>query len=104
MTSWSSSSSPRRRGTGAAAALLRHGEQVIARRHPRAWLAVVPGNTRARRFYERNGWRDTGPFDNAAPTAAAAIAVPARRYEKQLTPEGGVDTAEDRPPHERNKR
>ena len=90
------------RGTGIAAALLRHGEQLIATRHRRAWLAVVAGNARARRFYERNGWRDTGPFDHAAPTAAGAIVVPCRRYEKVLAV-GRRPATEDRPRHERNR-
>ena len=52
----------------------------------RAWLAVVAGNARARRFYERNGWSDVDPFDNPAwTTSGATIPVPARRYEKRVT-------------------
>lgn len=75
------------RGSGVAGALLRHGETVIAARHDRAWLAVVAGNLRARRFYERNGWSDAGEFDYPARTAAGVtVAVPARRYQKLLTP------------------
>jgi GNAT superfamily N-acetyltransferase len=78
---------PSARGTGAAAALIAHGETVIGDHADRAWLAVVDGNARARRFYERNGWSDTGPFDNPAWTAGGAtIAVPTRRYEKGLRP------------------
>src|SRR5688500_9633628 len=50
--------SARARGHGVADALLEHAEHVIAARFPSAWLAVVEGNARARRFYERNGWRD----------------------------------------------
>jgi ribosomal protein S18 acetylase RimI-like enzyme len=75
------------RGSGVANALLAQGETVIGARSDRAWLAVVAGNARARRFYERNGWCDTGPIVNPAPTAkGASIPVPARRYEKRLTP------------------
>jgi GNAT superfamily N-acetyltransferase len=75
------------RGTGLAATLLAHGETVIGERFDRAWLAVVAGNIRARRFYERSGWSDAGAFDNPAPTAGdATIPVPALRYEKRLTP------------------
>lgn len=75
------------RGTGAAAALLSHGEGVIAAGHRRAWLAVVSGNARARRFYERRGWADEGPFDYAAATAdGSTVCVPSRRYEKRLSP------------------
>lgn len=75
------------RGSGVAAALLDHGEAVIGARFDRAWLAVVAGNMRARRFYERNGWGDAGVFDNPAWTAdGMTIPVPARRYEKHLAP------------------
>jgi len=73
------------RGTGVATALLRHGERVIAGQFPKAFLAVVAGNTRARRFYEREGWHDTGAFDYQpwAPDGDR-IAVACRRYEKEL--------------------
>jgi ribosomal protein S18 acetylase RimI-like enzyme len=75
------------RGSGVAGLLLRHGEAVIGARFDRAWLAVVAGNTRARRFYERNGWSDIGAFDNPAFAGnGQTILVPARRYEKRLTP------------------
>jgi hypothetical protein len=52
--------------------------------HARAWLAVVAGNARARRFYERLGWTDVGPFEHDAPGPDGPIRVPARRYVKQL--------------------
>lgn len=75
------------RGTGLAAALLTHGEQVIAARADRAWLAVVDGNRRARRFYERQGWSNAGPFAYAAPSPTGGrLSVPALRYEKPLDP------------------
>jgi len=75
------------RGTGIAGALLQHGETVIAGEYRRAFLAVVTGNTRARRFYERHGWHDAGPFEyHAWTTAGERLAVPCRRYEKALTP------------------
>jgi GNAT superfamily N-acetyltransferase len=74
------------RGSGVAAALLGHGERVIAEQHERAWLAVVAGNTRARRFYARYGWIDTGPFDNPAEIAGGTMTVPTLRYEKRLRP------------------
>ncbi len=77
------------RGSGVADALLRHAEETIAPRSAVAWLAVVPGNARARRFYERSGWRDAGGFDYPAETATGAIPVPCRRYEKRLTREEG---------------
>jgi GNAT superfamily N-acetyltransferase len=73
------------RGTGVADVLLEHGEEAVRSAFDRAWLAVVAGNRRARRFYERNGWSNAGAFDNPAPTPAGdAIPVPALRYEKQL--------------------
>jgi ribosomal protein S18 acetylase RimI-like enzyme len=73
------------RGVGRSKALLAHGEAVIGERWPRAWLAVVAGNARARRFYERQGWSDAGLFDNPAPApGGGTIPVPAHRYEKRL--------------------
>jgi GNAT superfamily N-acetyltransferase len=74
------------RGTGVATALLRHGESLIGASFDSAWLAVVDGNARARRFYARNGWRDCGPFVNRARVANGTMPVPSLRYEKQLTP------------------
>ena len=72
------------RGGGVANALLGHAEQVIAERFDTAWLAVVAGNARARRFYERNEWRDAGGFDYAAEIRGGTIPVPCRRYEKRV--------------------
>jgi GNAT superfamily N-acetyltransferase len=72
------------RGTGVADALLRHGEHVIADQFDVAWLAVVAGNTRARRFYGRNGWRDASAIDYAAEVAGDTVPVPCRRYEKAV--------------------
>jgi ribosomal protein S18 acetylase RimI-like enzyme len=74
------------RGSGVAAALLGHGEhQIAAAGHPVAWLAVAPGNARARRFYERCGWVDTGGLDYPAEIDGGSLTVPVRRYEKRLT-------------------
>jgi GNAT superfamily N-acetyltransferase len=73
------------RGTGVARALLEEAErQVWANGHVEAWLAVVAGNSRARAFYERRGWRDDGPFVYAAATAAGPVDVPCHRYTKRL--------------------
>jgi RimJ/RimL family protein N-acetyltransferase len=47
-------------------------------------LAVVAGNTRARRFYERNGWSDEGPFEHHAPSDSGPIVVPPHRYVKPV--------------------
>jgi ribosomal protein S18 acetylase RimI-like enzyme len=73
------------RGTGVADALLARAEREIkAHGHAEAWLAVVGANARARRFYERHGWSDHGPFEHLAPSEDGPIAVPAHRYGKRL--------------------
>lgn len=73
------------RGAGVAALLLTAAEQrVHANGHDRAWLAVVPGNTRARRFYTNRGWVDEGVFTHAAPGPTGPVPVPAHRYVKHL--------------------
>ena len=73
------------RGRGVAAVLLTEAErQVAAGGHPVAWLAVAPGNARARRFYERRGWSDDGGFDYAVAPNGVTILVPCRRYTKQV--------------------
>jgi putative acetyltransferase len=73
------------RGTGVAAMLLRNGEAEIRRAgHRTAWLAVVAGNRRARSFYSRLGWRDSGPMSYMAETEAGPLAVPTHRYEIDL--------------------
>lgn len=74
------------RGTGVADTLMTEAERQITRAgHSTAWLAVVAGNTRARRFYERRGWFDAGPFDYAASGEDGPISVPSRRYVKYLS-------------------
>jgi ribosomal protein S18 acetylase RimI-like enzyme len=71
------------RGSGVAAALLVEGErQVAANGYTSAWLAVVAGNARARRFYERQGWVDEGSFDYRP---SGGVVVPCRRYVKAVT-------------------
>ena len=73
------------RRTGVADALMREAERhVAASGHPKAWLAVVAGNARARAFYERAGWADEGGFDYEASVEGGTIAVPCRRYTKVL--------------------
>jgi GNAT superfamily N-acetyltransferase len=69
------------RGTGVAAVLLAEAaRQVAAGGHRRAWLAVVTGNARARRFYAREGWVDEGRFDYPAPTDAGPVLVDCHRF------------------------
>jgi GNAT superfamily N-acetyltransferase len=80
----------RHRGSGVAGLLLAEAERLVGvAGHPRAWLAVVTGNARARRFYERQGWVDDGAFDHAAPVGDRTIPVSCHRYVK--------DVAADRP-------
>jgi GNAT superfamily N-acetyltransferase len=78
------------RGTGVAAALLERAEQIVAGNgHESAWLAVVAGNARARRFYERSGWIDQGPIDYPAASDDGPISVASRRYAKRVSPDAG---------------
>ncbi|MEO6086849.1 MAG: GNAT family N-acetyltransferase [Umezawaea sp.] len=73
------------RGAGVAGVLLAEAERVVAAGgHGLAWLAVVAGNGRARRFYERSGWRDEGAFTHHAPSEHGPIEVPAHRYVKEV--------------------
>ena len=70
------------RGSAVSPALLAEAERLVAAGgHETAWLAVVAGNTRARRYYERHGWTDGGPFDHHAP---GGIMVPAHRYTNKV--------------------
>jgi GNAT superfamily N-acetyltransferase len=73
------------RGSGIADALMADAEDRLrAAGHRTAWLAVVGGNARARRFYERLGWSDAGPYAHDAPGPDGPIRVPAHRYVKDL--------------------
>lgn len=74
------------RGSGLATVLLTEAEgQIADAGYDRAWLAVVPGNERARAFYERQGWHDEGRFDHEAEGSSGPITIPCHRYAKQLT-------------------
>ena len=77
----------RHRGSDVARSLLKEAERLVADGgHPIAWLAVVEGNSRARRFYEREGWTDEGPIDHLAPGEADPVVVPALRFTKWVLP------------------
>lgn len=77
--------SARHRGTGVADLLIRAAErQIKGAGYSTAWLAVVAGNARARRFYERSGWSDEGLFDYSAAGDRGPIAVRAHRYAKVI--------------------
>ena len=74
------------RGTALAGTLLDEAErQVAAAGHEVAWLAVVSGNTRARRFYERRGWADEGDLPYEVTAAGQTFISPCRRYTKRVT-------------------
>ncbi|TDC78130.1 GNAT family N-acetyltransferase [Actinomadura sp. 7K507] len=72
------------RGQGVGGTLLRAAEDRFRGRHHQIWLAVVPGNTRARRLYEHLGWHDTGRLIYQSPTATGTTPVPVHRYVKDL--------------------
>jgi GNAT superfamily N-acetyltransferase len=75
----------RHRGHGVADLLMEDAErQIAAAGHGVAWLAVVAGNARARRFYERRGWSDDGLFEHHAPSERGPVLVPAHRYVKRV--------------------
>jgi GNAT superfamily N-acetyltransferase len=76
---------PAARGSGLAAILLAEAErQVAAAGHGEAWLAVVAGNARARRFYEKLGWVDTGGLPYEVTAGGQTYVSPCRRYVKQV--------------------
>ena len=73
------------RGTGVAAALLTEAvSQVAAAGHASAWLAVVAGNARARRFYEKQGWSDGGDLPYEVTAGGQTFVSPCRRYTKPV--------------------
>ena len=73
------------RGTDLAARLLGEAERrVAAAGHATAWLAVVAGNARARRFYEKHGWVDRGDLPYEVMAGGTTYVSPCRRYEKQV--------------------
>lgn len=73
------------RGRGVAQVLLAAAEQQVANHgFKEAWLAVVASNARARAFYARAGWVDTGPFNHRVWAGGTTILVPAHRYIKRL--------------------
>jgi GNAT superfamily N-acetyltransferase len=76
---------PAHHGTGVAGPLLEEAEgRVRAAGFTEAWLAVVVGNARARRFYERHGWVDEGDLPYVVSAGDATYTSPCRRYVKRL--------------------
>ncbi|MEW1640742.1 GNAT family N-acetyltransferase [Streptomyces sp. NPDC091219] len=73
---------PKHVGTGAGRALMREAlRRCAALGHDRVFLWVVRGNARARRFYERAGWRADGAEE---PYEVAGVSVPELRYVREL--------------------
>jgi GNAT superfamily N-acetyltransferase len=73
------------RGSGVASLLLAEAErQVAAGGHAVAWLAVVAGNARARRFYEKSGWADEGDLPYEVTAGGVTWTSPCRRYVKRV--------------------
>jgi ribosomal protein S18 acetylase RimI-like enzyme len=73
------------RGEGVADMLMADAERRIKDGgYSSAWLAVVAGNARARKFYQRRGWSDGGLFEYAAAGDHGPIPVPSHRYVKDL--------------------
>src|SRR5215216_157862 len=73
------------RAKGVADVLMADAErQIKDAGYSSAWLAVVAGNARARRFYERRGWSDSGLFEYGAAGDYGPIPVPSHRYVKDL--------------------
>jgi GNAT superfamily N-acetyltransferase len=73
------------RGSGLAGTLLDEAErQVAAGGHDEAWLAVVVGNARARRFYEGRGWADSGYLPYEVCVGGETYVSPCRRYVKRV--------------------
>ncbi|NEA98222.1 GNAT family N-acetyltransferase [Streptomyces sp. SID13726] len=73
----------RRSGGGIGHALLQESvRRSTAAGHPRMLLWVLKGNTRARRFYEREGFEADGAEE---PFEVDGVAVPEVRYARKLT-------------------
>ncbi|WP_210443380.1 N-acetyltransferase [Nocardioides sp. SYSU D00065] len=73
------------RGSGVAAQLLAEAErQVAVAGYDEAWLAVVKGNARARRFYDRCGWVDAGELPYEVTAGGETFVSPCRRYVKRV--------------------
>lgn len=75
---------PDHHGTGVAAPLLAAAEARVTERYDVAWLAVVVGNARARRFYEKHGWHDAGDLAYEVTAGGTTYVSPCRRYEKRV--------------------
>jgi putative acetyltransferase len=76
---------PDHHGAGIAGPLLDEAERQVADAgHGQAWLAVVTGNVRARRFYEKRGWADDGDLPYEVTAGGTTYVSPCRRYVKAV--------------------
>ena len=75
---------PGARGGDVAAALLDHGEALVSMRYDSAWLAVVAGNARARRFYARRGSARRRPLRPPGRRRRRHDGRPSHRYDKTV--------------------
>ena len=73
------------RGRGVARAVLLDGERRVGEQgYAEAWLAVIDGNSRARAFYEREGWVDAGLVEYEVPATDPQLVWDVHRYTKTL--------------------
>lgn len=80
---WAVNLHPEVWGRGIGSALLRAAHAALSSRgHDEAVLWVVPGNARARRFYERHGWASDGV--ERAEDVASGVSVTELRYRVAL--------------------
>ena len=76
---------PEARGAGVAASLVADAEARMRAAGVRtAWLSCAIGNTRAARFYEKNGWRRVGINVERLSMASGELDLEVWRYEKVL--------------------
>ena len=76
---------PKAQGTGLAARLLADGETRLAETGTtRAHLLCLEENTRAARFYDRQGWENLGPRDETLDTLEGPFPLTLLRFEKTL--------------------
>ena len=76
---------PEARGTGAAAVLMADAEARLSEAHDSAFLHCALGNARARRFYERMGWRFAGTETAMLRSTEGPYPLEVARYEKLFT-------------------
>lgn len=77
--------SPKARGTGLAQALITDADNRFQLSgYKVAWLACAIGNDRAKRFYEKCGWRFAGVETVDLDTSEGAFSLDVWRFEKDL--------------------